>query len=184
MLSIIIPSRLEPKVLEFVNKIEQDIQPAEIIIYNDRYSQGKGYAVREALKEAKGNKFIFIDGDGDIKSFEIYKILIYLFQYDVVVGCKELPNRWGRKLLTFFSRLYIKLMFGLNVDTQTGIKGFNYKPEWRTNGWAFDIEVLYKAKKMGKSIIGIPVRANVSDSKSIKEIWKTLIESIRIKFLL
>lgn len=184
MLSIIIPSRLEPKVLDLVNKIEQDIQPAEIIIFNDRYSQGKGYAIRQALKEAKGNKFIFIDGDGDIQSFEIYKILIYLFQYDVVVGSKELPSRWDRKLLTFFSRLYIKLMFGISVDTQTGIKGFNYKPEWKTDGWAFDIEILYKAKKMCKSMIEIPVCAVVSDSKSIKEIWKTLTDSLKIRFQL
>ena len=184
MLSILIPSKLEPRIHEFIEEIEKVIQPYQIIVYNDRYSQGKGYALREALKEAKGNMFIFIDGDYDIKPFEINKILTYLYQYDVVVGNKGLPKRWDRKILTILSRLWIRLLFNLCDDTQTGIKGFRYKPEWKTNGWAFDIEILHKARIMGKSMIEIPVRATVSSSKSLKDICQTLIESINIKFRL
>ena len=181
MISILIPSKLEPKIYEFMEEIEKEIKPLQIIVYNDRYGQGKGYALREALKEAKGDKFIFIDGDCDIMPFEIYKLLPYLEQYDVVVGNKGLPKRWDRKWLTILSRIYIRLMFGLPVDSQTGIKGFNYRPEWKTNNWAFDIEILYKANKMGKSIIEIPINAIVSDTKSFGDIWKTLLESIKIR---
>lgn len=184
MLSILIPSRNESRILELTEEIEQLIQPYQIIVYNDRYSQGKGYALREALKEAKGNMFIFIDGDYDIKPFEINKILTYLYQYDVVVGNKGLPKRWDRKILTILSRLWIRLLFNLCDDTQTGIKGFNYKPEWAINGWAYDIEILYKAKKMDKSLIEIPVKATVSSSKTLGDIWSTLLESIRIRFQL
>lgn len=184
MLSILIPSRNESRILELTEEIEQLIQPYQIIVYNDRYSMGKGYALREALKEATGNMFIFIDGDYDIKPFEINKILTYLYQYDVVVGNKGLPKRLDRKILTILSRLWIRMLFNLCDDTQTGIKGFRYKPEWITDGYAFDIEILYKAKRMGKSLIEIPVKATVSSSKSLKDICQTLIESINIKFRL
>uniref|UniRef100_A0A6M3ITK2 Putative glycosyltransferase n=1 Tax=viral metagenome TaxID=1070528 RepID=A0A6M3ITK2_9ZZZZ len=184
MLSVIIPSRLEPKIYELMDKIEQDICPNQIIVYNDRYGQGKGYALREALKEATGDRFIFIDGDFDIQVFEIWKLLPYLEQYDVVVGNKGLPKKWDRKLLTILSRLWVRLLFNLCDDTQTGIKGFNYRPEWETNGWAYDIEILYNARKAGKKIVSIPIQAIVSDTKSFGDIWKTFVESIKIKFLL
>jgi len=184
MLSILIPSKLEPRIHEFMEEIEKVIRPLQIIVYNDRYGQGKGYALREALKEAMGDMFIFIDGDNDIKVFEIYKLLPYLEQYDVVVGSKGLPQRFDRKILTILSRLWIKLLFNICEDSQTGIKGFNYKPEWVTNGWAADIEILWKAKKQGKTMITIPIQATVSDTKSLGEIWKTFVESIKIRLFL
>lgn len=181
MLSILIPSKLEPKIYDFMEKIEQDIRPNQIIVYNDRYGQGKGYALREALKEANGDYFIFIDGDLDILPFEIYKLLPYLEQYDVVMGDKGSPKRLDRSILTILSRWWIRLLFNIWEDTQTGIKGFNYKPEWKTNSWAFDIEIIYKAKKSGKSMITIPIQAIVSDTKTFGDIWKTFVDSIKIR---
>ena len=182
MLSIIIPSKLEPRIYEFMEEIEKVIRPLQIIVYNDRYGQGKGYALREALKEAKGDKFIFIDGDFDIKPFEIRKLIPYLSQYDVVVGDKGSPKRLDRRILTILSRIWIRALFRIYEDSQTGIKGFNYKPEWTTNGWAYDIEILYKAKKAGKTIVSIPIKAIVSDTKSLGDIWTTLLDSIKIRF--
>ena len=41
-----------------------------------------------------------------------------------------------------------KILFMIWEDSQTGIKGFNYRPDWVTNGFAYDIEILAKAKKM------------------------------------
>lgn len=184
MLSILIPSRNEEEIVSFVAAIEKLIAPDEIIVYNDRYGRGKGYALKEALKEARGDSFIFIDGDWDIKPYELKKVLTYLKQYDIVVGRKQLPIRKDRKLLTFLSRLWIKLLFSLDVDTQTGIKGFNYRPSWNTNGWAFDIEILYKAKQENRTMIEIPVKATISDKKTIKDIWLTLLETLKIRFQL
>jgi len=181
-LSVIIPSYNEPNIHEFVEEIDALIFPEQIIVCNDRYGRGKGWSLREAIQEAKGDYILFIDGDRDIKPYEINKLLPYMFQYDIVVGRKELPIRKDRKILTFLSRLYIKYMFGLNVDTQTGIKCFNYKPKWTTDGWSFDLEILYKAKQMGKSMIEIPILATVTDTKSGKDIWLTLLSSLKIRF--
>ena len=182
MLSILIPAYQEPKIREFMEQIEYDIIPNQIIVCNDRYGKGKGWALREALKEATGNRIVFIDGDGDIQPYEINKLITYMYQYDIVVGKKQLPGSLNRKVLTYLSRLYILALFGLTIDTQTGIKAFNYKPEWKTDGWAFDIEILYKAKKDGKSMIEVPIKAIVSDTKNLGDILKTLWESLKIRF--
>jgi glycosyltransferase involved in cell wall biosynthesis len=180
MLSILIPSRLEPNILKIIQEIEC-VGPDEIVIYNDRYGQGKGFAIREALNESKGDKIIYIDGDGDINTYQLHLIIAGLRWFDVVVGKKSLPVRLDRKLLTFLSRLWIRLLFGLKVDTQTGIKGFNYRPEWKTNLWAFDTEILYNAKKQGKTMTEILVDATVSDNKTLRDILSTLKDTLKIR---
>lgn len=180
-LSVCLPSFNEPNIVAFVKEIEREIKPYEIVIGDDFSGRGKGWALKQALRQATGDTFIFLDGDGDIKPKEIHKIIKYLDKYDVVVGKKELPGKWNRKILTFASRLWIKLLFGIEVDTQTGIKGFNYKPKWKTNGWAFDIEILYLAKKKGKTMKEVPVHAVVSDRKGFRDIFTTLVDTLKIR---
>ena len=182
MLSILIPSHNEPNIDEFMEDIKKLGITCEIIVMSDTTGRGKGWALRQGLEVVNGDTIIFIDGDGDIKPYEIKKLIPYLKQYDVVVGKKELPLRKDRKILTFLSRLYIKFMFGINIDTQTGLKGFNYKPEWKTDGWMFDVEIIYKAKKMKKTMIDIPIKATVSGSKGIKDIWESVKETMKIRF--
>lgn len=181
MISIIIPSANEPKIQQVMDNIEKVIRPNQIIVCNDRYGKGKGWAVRQAMEQATGDKILYIDGDGDIRVREIKKVLAYLGEYDVVVTKKNLPKRFDRTILTLLSRSWLWLLFRFWIDTQTGLKGFTYKPEWKTDGWAFDVEILYKARKMGKSMIEIPIKACVSDSKSLKDIWRTFIETIKIR---
>jgi glycosyltransferase involved in cell wall biosynthesis len=180
--SIVLPNKNEPNI-EVINGVLTHTYPrAEIIIVNDPTGKGKGWAVRQGVEKASGWLLIFIDADMDINPYEITKLLPHLANYDIVVGKKDLPKNFKRKLLTKLSRLYIRLLFGIKVDTQTGIKVFNYKPEWTSDGWAFDIEILYKAKKMGKTMVEIPIKANVSDSKTLKDIWTTLLDTIKIRF--
>jgi glycosyltransferase involved in cell wall biosynthesis len=180
-LSVCLPSFNEPNISAFVKEIEREVKPYEIIVGHDFMGKGKGWALKQAVRQAQGDRIIFIDGDGDIKAKEIHKILKYLDKYDIVVGRKNLPGRWDRKILTFASRLWIRLLFGIQVDTQTGIKGFNYKPKWKTDSWAFDIEILYLAKRKGKTMKEVSVQAVVSDRKSFSDIWTTLMDTIRIR---
>ena len=181
--SVIVPTHNEPQRKIIAQRIKARMgQGDDIIVYNDTNGVGKGFAIREGLKNANSDYYIFIDGDGDIDPRQISRIVYFLRTgYDVVVGKKELPQRIGRKILTYASRLWIQLLFGINVDTQTGLKGFNYKPEWGTDGWAFDIEILYKAKKAGKMIAEVPVHATVSSGKTLKDIWSTLVDTVKIR---
>jgi glycosyltransferase involved in cell wall biosynthesis len=183
-IAVIVPTHNEPQRDAVIAQIRAVIGPRqEVSVYNDSEGIGKGYALQQAIKGVKADYYIFIDGDGDIDPNQIRGILAYLFieGYDIVVGKKQLPVRWDRRMLTFASRIWIKLLFGITVDTQTGIKGFNYRPEWIRTGWAFDIEILWKAKKMGKRMAEIPVFATVSSGKSAKDILSTLVDTIKIR---
>jgi hypothetical protein len=126
-LTVIIPSRNEPNINSVIAEIEAILSPDRIIISNDRYSLGKGWAVREGLN-FDDDCYIIIDGDGDIKPKEILKLIPYIQYYDIILGRKALPKRFSRKILTILSRLWIYLLFGIKYDTQTGLKIFNFKP--------------------------------------------------------
>ena len=182
-MSIILPNKNEPNIEVICGVLRHSYPRAEILIVNDPTGKGKGWALRQGVEKATGWPLIFIDADLDIDIYEITKLLPHLAHYDIVVGKKDLPRGFKRRLLTLFSRLYIRLLFGISVDSQTGLKIFNYKPEWKSDSFAFDIEILYKAKKMGKTMIEIPIKATVSDSKTLKDIWTTFKDSLRIRFL-
>jgi glycosyltransferase involved in cell wall biosynthesis len=182
MLSIILPNKNEPRVIEFGQKIRDCFPTAQIIISDDPSGKGKGWALRNGLKKATGNIIAFMDADGDINPEELFKLLPHLATHNIVVGKKELPKSFKRKVVTFLSRCFIRILFGLMCDTQTGLKVFDYKPEFNTDSWACDIEILYKAKRDGKTIKEVPIHATVSDSKTLKDIWITLIDSLKIRF--
>ena len=184
-IAICVPTHNEPKErTSFVMaRINETVGEGHVIsTANDTHSRGKGWALREALKAVEADRYIFVDGDGDIDPVYIAPIVFYLNQgWDVVVGKKELPKTFKRKILTFLSRIWIKTLFGLKVDTQTGLKGFRYKPHWHIDGWAHDIEILSQARKEGKKILEIPIHATVSSGKSWNDITTTLRDTIKIR---
>jgi len=182
MLSIILPNHNEPNLEIMIRELSRLYPEAQIIVSNDPNGRGKGWAVWQGRTQVASYPVIFLDADGDISPYEIEKLLRYAGQYDIVVGKKQLPKNFFRKLLTLFSRLFIRMLFGIKVDTQTGIKLFNYLPDWSCDGWAFDIEILYRAKKFGKTMKEVPIIARVSDNKSLKDIWTTLKDSIGIRY--
>jgi glycosyltransferase involved in cell wall biosynthesis len=158
----------------------------EVVIASDPDSDGKGAALREGLRVSHGELIVFLDADLDIHPRMILRLLPYIEDYDIVVGTKDISRLSNqRKIITFLSRIYIRLFFGVRVDSQTGIKLFKRDaiPEWETNGFAFDIEILAKASKNGKTMIEVPIEAHITRSMPLKAVWKTFKESLRIWFL-
>lgn len=195
MLTIIIPSYNEPRVNE-VAWICQDLYPtARIIIGNDFHGHGKGYAVRKGLEINKrfiprktfDEIIVIIDGDMDINPSMIARLIPFLDEYDIVVGSKPIGGMpISRKLITLCSRIFIKALFWLDVDTQTGIKAFRSRalPEWENDKFMFDVEILVKAKKRGAKILEIPIRATSTKSKSMGVLWRALKDILRIWYRL
>lgn len=181
MMSVVIPNHLESKIHEVISDVEILFPDCQIIVAVDRYSRGKGWAVREALSQATGEIVCFIDGDGDIHPSMINRLLPLLNDYDIVVGKKEIIGMPSRKLLTLLSRLYIRMFFGIPVDSQTGIKLFRgyALPVWKSNSFAFDIEILSKAKKAGFSMTEVTVEAKIVKRMRLKSIISALKESIK-----
>jgi glycosyltransferase involved in cell wall biosynthesis len=187
MVSILIPDYNEPRLDEVKQAIELLPFQVQVVITSNTEGEGKGLALREALKEAIGDYVVFLDGDMDIHPRMILRLLPYLDDYDIVVGTKRLKAlNPRRRILTFLSRIYIRVLFGLSIDTQTGIKVFKRSilPTWETDGYAFDIEILAKARQKHVSMVEVPIDAKVESHMSWKSIRRTLMETIRIWFKL
>jgi len=182
MLSIIIPSQLEEHAPDVVNDILHYYPKAQVIVVTDRYRKGKGWAIREGLRLAKGRIVVFLDGDHDIHPKMIRRLMFHMAEFDIVVGKKDTRDNIFRYIVTLLSRLYIYIMFAIPVDTQTGIKAFRRDkiPDWECNSFAFDIEILRKAKELGYSMYEVTVEAKRSKPVKLISIWRTFIESIKI----
>jgi len=181
------PNSNEPFIKDVIRNIESSIPATEIIIANDRDRNGKGWAMREALSQAGGSRIVFLDGDMDIEPRMIKRLLPFLCDYDIVLGSKNMRNApLHRKIITHLSRLYIRILFGIPWDTQTGLKLFRRDAlvGWDTDDFAFTLEIIRLAVKRKLKIIEVPIEASITASMSWKAVWRTFISSLKIRFLM
>jgi glycosyltransferase involved in cell wall biosynthesis len=133
---------------------------------------GKGNAVRRGVLEARGEYRFICDADLSMPIAELAKFLPpVLSNFDIAIASREAPGavrynepsyrHWGGRAINLAIRLLI--LPGLN-DTQCGFKCFRAEAaekifrQQTLNGWSFDIEILYLARKKRMSIKEIPVQ--------------------------
>lgn len=142
-----------------------------VIVGAENY--GKGYAVREGMLKAQGDFRLFTDDDNSTSIEQIEKFWPYLDRgYNIVIGSIEVPGakifehaQWYRRMMGHYSKLIIRIVAGLwgIRDTQRGFKCFTAKSTQdifsraKINRFAFDIEVLAIAKKLGYKVKEVPV---------------------------
>lgn len=225
-LSIIIPvyneeKRLVSGITKIIRFIDQQRFRVEFIVVNDgstdktitllqklthpslriisyQKNQGKGYAVREGMKNARGSWCLFMDVDLSTPIEEFQKFLPHLKNFDVVIGSRRtkdsailihqplLRERMGA-VFTYLS----STLLGVGVsDFTCGFKCFSRKateqlfPLQRLRGWGFDSEIIFLAKKKGFLIKEIPVTwSNDSQTKVIlvKDVVLSLLDLIKIR---
>lgn len=182
-MTIIIPCKNERDIAEMMLETEKACPNADIVIASDRDGKGKGWALREGLKHARGSIICFIDGDLDIDPGFIPELYYCLSGADIVVGRKPITGPWHRRIITYCSRIFIGLMFGLWIDTQTGIKMFRRSalPSWNNDSFAFDIEILCKAKRAGAVIREVPVSVNVRKAMPARSILRFIKGTLQIR---
>lgn len=132
---------------------------------------GKGNALRNGFKEAKGRFVLMADADGATPIQELDQFLktIKREQCEIVIANRkesqeQVERHPIRKLLgeVFYKATNLIAVPGV-ADTQCGFKLFRKSaldtilPFMRENGWALDIEILYLAQKSGLRIEQLPV---------------------------
>jgi glycosyltransferase involved in cell wall biosynthesis len=149
---------------------------------------GKGSAIRDGLKVAKGDYIVLIDADLQYNPLDIPRLLKKLEEFDLVNTTKLRKDPFYRKIFGKFFRILVFLLFGLRIDTQSTLRAFRKnlkKIEFKTNGFAWDVEFLYKAKKLGYKICEIPViygRREKGESKvNLMTPLLMLVEIIRMR---
>ncbi len=141
---------------------------------------GKGVAVRKGMLEAMGHVRLFSDADNSTPIEQFDAMMPYLKEgYGVVIGSRAVHGAVLDPPESLFRRAAGK---GLNVivqalllpgihDSQCGFKAFTEEAavkifgESKISGWAFDVEVLSLAKRMGYRIKEMPVYW-VNDTRS------------------
>lgn len=188
MISAVVVSNNEPYVHDMCEYLECTMGIKKIIVVNDRDRKGKGWAVRYGMQEVTSEYCLIIDGDMDIHPWEMRKLWPHMIEYDVIIGTKNLNDMpFRRKVLSFGYRKIIKALFRLNItDTQTGIKLWRTScfPDFKTDGFAYDIEVLAKAVRSGCRIKEVPIKADVYKNLKGKSVWRIFKETIAVRLAL
>ncbi|MCX6155378.1 MAG: glycosyltransferase family 2 protein [Candidatus Kapabacteria bacterium] len=162
-------------------------------------NQGKGAAVRRGMLEAIGSIRIFTDADLSTPVYEIENVIEKLNSgYDVFIGSRALDSKRIKEHQPFyremmgktFNKIVQLFVFNGISDTQCGFKGFNDKSAnkifsiAKIDGFGFDVEILYLAKRFGLSIIEHPVDW-FNDARStvnpITDSINMIIEILKIK---
>ena len=133
-------------------------------------NRGKGAAVRIGIATARSPYVAFMDADMAIDPLAVPLLIDGLERNDVVVGCRALPDSMVETtyvVRTLISRLFnefVTMGTGLGLkDTQCGFKAFRTPVARllfhlvRIDRFAFDVEVLARARRLGLHIAEVPV---------------------------
>ena len=141
-------------------------------------NHGKGFGVRTGVLEANGELIVFTDADGSYGPGEVARVTAALADAPVAIGSR--PAGWAtgppaRRLASRLFHLAIWPVLGLPFgDTQCGLKGFRRHAALevfgraRLDGFAFDAEVLFLARRLGLAISEVPVRAEERDGSKVQ----------------
>ena len=206
-ISVILPAYCAaPLVAEAIQRIRDDVQPAEveIIVVDDgskdetaniaresgadevielTQNRGKGEAVRRGMAAASGSYLVFTDVDLAYRPSQIMNIVEALERgADVALGSRRHsesaengpPSPIREQGSRVFNRLTRLFLPGPHLDTQCGLKGFTFQaaqsvfPISRISGFAFDVEVLFLARRFDMEIVEIPVVVDHLEQSTVR----------------
>ncbi len=143
---------------------------------------GRGRALKNAFKEAKGDILVYMDVDlsTDLKHLKELVDSIVIEGFDVVTGSRLLEgskaDRPAKRLIA--SKVYntlVRILLKSKVrDHQCGFKAFKRDAilriceEVKDNHWFWDTEVLVLAQRMGYRVKEIPVEWKQSEDTKVK----------------
>ena len=146
-------------------------------------NRGKGAAVRQGLLSATKSVGLFSDADLSTPIEEAPKLIepIAADELDIAFGSRALDRSlighrqpWRREQGGRVFNLIVRLATGLPFwDTQCGFKAFRldvFRPileRAKTDGFGFDVELLYLARQAGLRMKEIPVRWNHNEGSKV-----------------
>jgi dolichyl-phosphate beta-glucosyltransferase len=127
---------------------------------------------------ASGELLVFTDADGSYGPGEVERVVSALADNPVAIGTRvhdrttgTLGRRIASRVFNRTLRLLLRLPFR---DTQCGLKGFRREVarelfgRARVDGFAFDVEVLLLARRLGLAVAEVPVHAQERDGSKVR----------------
>src|SRR5438477_12024790 len=159
---------------EMIRKVSDVPSSVAVRLLENFPNRGKGAAVRTGLSSATKPIGVFFDADLSTPIDELPKIIepIASGEVDIAFGSRALDRKlignrqpWRREQGGRVFNLVVRVATGLPFwDTQCGFKAFRLdvcRPileNARTEGFGFDVELLYLARKANLRMREIPVR--------------------------
>jgi glycosyltransferase involved in cell wall biosynthesis len=158
---------------------------------------GKGNALICGFYHTRGELVAFLDADMDLHPKQIRGMLELLEsrKADVVIGSKwhrdsSINYPFVRRLWSMGYFVLVRLLFGLPLrDTQTGLKIFRAEvlrrvfPRILAKRFAFDVEVLVNAHRLGYKIVDAPVSLQFTRSSGrvrLGDVWTAFLDTLAI----
>lgn len=173
---------------------EPDNDKTRVVSYD--VNHGKGYAVKKGFEAAEGESVIFMDCDLATSLKAVNDSLAIKKDYDIVIGNRyhkdsNVKRSFIRLMLSKCMNILERIVLGINVaDTQCGFKVFSkavakdFAARQKIDGFAFDLEYLYLAKRLGYSVkdIGVEWHENGEESKvNLKKSWRAVTDVFAIR---
>ncbi len=170
-------------------------------LIKNEVNRGKGYSVKKGIINSMGGYILFSDADLSTPIGEVDKLFEFIDKgYDIVIGSRALAGSdvkvhqpWYRETMGKIFNFFVKsiLMKGIN-DTQCGFKLFKLSlakdivSHMKTDGFSFDVEMLYLAIKNKYNIKEVPVIWLNSPKSKVNLIFdstRMFFDLIRIKLI-
>jgi putative flippase GtrA len=152
-------------------------------------NRGKGAAVRAGVQAARGRTMAFTDADLSYSPDQLLRVLDAVEDgWDVAIGDRSHPDARTvvstSRLRALGSRvinlLGYAVLLGSFRDTQCGLKGFRSDvgrflfARARTDGFAFDIELLHLVERHDLSLVEVPVEVSNSARTTVRILRDTV----------
>ena len=147
-------------------------------------NSGKGAAVRAGMQAARGDRRLYMDCDLPyrLEALGVVAERLRSGGIDLCIGSRDLPGseflvhsgKLRRVASWMFTTLVSRLVLPGIEDSQCGLKGFAAATasrlfgEARVDGFAFDVEILYLARRHGLAIERVPVRQWLASPSSLR----------------
>lgn len=153
------------------NKIEKHLQ-AKVTILSSYQNRGKGYAVKTGMLTSDSDYTLFLDADMSVQLSEFKKFIPAMREgLDVIVGTRKNGHSTVivhqpqyrevmGKVFTYLSNVILNTWV---TDFTCGFKAFSKDAKNKvfarlsSNGWSFDAEAIFLARRMELSIVEMPV---------------------------
>jgi glycosyltransferase involved in cell wall biosynthesis len=174
--------------IDFTSSKENCLQMSpEVKFISYCVNRGKGYALREGIKQAEGDLIIYTDIDFPYTTDSFLKLFSTLkdANTDIAIGIRSeeyythLPKERVRisKLLKWFIKTFLRIPI---ADTQCGLKGMNQKGkevflQTTIDRYLFDLEFVFLAarNKLNIKSVEVELRPEIQLSKMN---WRILLQ--------
>jgi dolichyl-phosphate beta-glucosyltransferase len=181
------------------SKITKDFNSKYVRLKKLSQNRGKGGAIREGIKDSKGDYIVFSDADLSVPINTIEKFMEFFDSgSEVVIGSRRIPGATiaiaqpaHRELMGRVFTFISKVMTGVFIsDFTCGFKGFEKKAAREifkrsmVDRWAYDSEIIFLADQLGYKIDQVPVTWENREDTRVRlrgVVFETLKDLLRIR---